>query len=163
MEIREHRPADIPEISRLFFNTVRRINVRDYTQEQLRAWAPTIYPAAYWAERFRTRKVFVAERDNEIRGFVEFENSGHIDCFYVHHQYQGKGVGSALFARIEEEARRYGVRRLYAEVSLTARAFFEGKGFLILESRNASYQDVDFQLYLMEKYVPAGTADNIDP
>ena len=83
MEIREHRPADIPEISRLFFNTVRRINVRDYTQEQLRAWAPTIYPAAYWAERFRTRKVFVAERDNEIRGFVEFENSGHIDCFYV--------------------------------------------------------------------------------
>ena len=156
MEIREPLPADIPEISRLYFNTVRRVNARDYTEEQLRAWVPTIPPAAFWTERFKTRKVFVAEQNSEIRGFAEFENSGHVDCFYVHHQYQRRGVGSALFARIEEEARRIGVRRLHAEVSLTARPFFEAKGFVVLESRNTLFRDVDFQLYLMEKYVAGG-------
>ena len=43
MEIRTHIAADIPEISRLYFNTIRRINSRDYTPVQIQAWAPTIY------------------------------------------------------------------------------------------------------------------------
>ena len=157
MEIRTHQLDDIPEISRLYFNTIRNINSRDYSPEQIRAWAPTIPGPSFWSERFKTRRVFVAEQDNEIRGFVEFENSGHIDCFYVHHRYQGKGIGSALFARIEEEAHTHGIRRLFAEVSLTARPFFESRGFIVKETRNTSYQEVDFQLLLMEKYVPGGT------
>ena len=158
MEIREHKPSDIPEISRLYFNTIRRINSRDYSPEQIQAWAPMIPPASFWTQRFKARRVFVAEQDNEVRGFVEFENSGHIDCFYVHHQYQRKGIGSVLFKRIEEEARRQNIRRLYAEVSLTARPFFESKGFTVSEARNTLYNEVNFQLFLMGKYVSSGTS-----
>lgn len=156
MDIREHQPSDLAEISRLYFNTVRKVNARDYTPEQIQAWVPTIPDTTFWSERFKSRTVFVALQDDEIRGFAEFENTGHIDCFYVHHRYQRKSIGSALFNRIETETRRQGIRRLFAEVSLTARPFFESKGFIISDTRETLYHDVSFRLYLMEKYLSGG-------
>ena len=153
MDIRPYQETDIPAIARIYFNTIHRINSRDYTQEQIRAWAPTIYSNSYWSERFRKKQVLVAESRNNILGFAEFEPSGHIDCFYVHHEYQHKGIGSALMARVEQQFRALNVHRSFAEVSLTARAFFESRGFRVVEERNQEYRDVAFRLYLMEKYI----------
>jgi len=153
MEIRAHKPADIPEISRLFFNTIHRINSRDYTPAQIQAWAPTIYSNAHWSQRFLKRQVLVADYRNKVVGFAEYEPNGHIDCFYVHHEHQHKGVGGALLVRIEEEFRKINVHRGYAEVSLTARGFFEHQGFHVTAESNAEFQEVTIKLYLMEKYM----------
>ena len=153
MEIRTHKPADIPEISRLFFNTIRRINSRDYTQAQVQAWAPTIYNNEYWSRRFLKRQVVVAEFKGKIVGFAEYEPSGHVDCFYVHHEHQRLGIGKVLLQWIETELQKQNVHRLYAEVSVTARAFFESRGFTVVEERNAEYMEVSIKLYLMEKYL----------
>lgn len=153
MEIRTHKPADIPDISRLFFNTIRRINSRDYTPAQVQAWAPTIYNNDYWSQRFLKRQVLVAEDRNKIVGFAEYEPSGHIDCFYVHHEYQHRGIGKALLQQIESELQKLNVHRLYAEVSITARPFFTGRGYAVIEERDAEYHDVLIKLFLMEKYI----------
>ena len=153
MEIRTHKSADIPEIARLFFNTIHRINSRDYTPAQIQAWAPTIYSNDYWKQRFSKRQVLVADYRNKVVGFAEYEPDGHIDCFYVHHEHQRRGVGKALLARIEEEFQKMNVHRTFAEVSLTARAFFESKGFHIVAERNAEFQEVTLKLFLMEKYI----------
>jgi len=153
MEIRAHKPSDIPEISRLFFNTIRRINSRDYTQAQVQAWAPTIYNNEYWSRRFLKRQVVVAEFKGKIVGFTEYEPSGHVDCFYVHHEHQRLGIGKVLLQWIETELQKQNVHRLYAEVSVTARAFFESRGFTVVEERNAEYMEVSIKLYLMEKYL----------
>ena len=64
MDIRPYQETDIPAIARIYFNTIHRINSRDYTQEQIRAWAPTIYSNSYWSERFRKKQVLVAESRN---------------------------------------------------------------------------------------------------
>ncbi|MBF8270210.1 MAG: GCN5-related N-acetyltransferase, partial [Gammaproteobacteria bacterium] len=99
------------------------------------------------------RQVLVAEDRSKILGFAEYEPSGHIDCFYVHHEHQHRGVGKALMQQIEMELQKLNVHRLYAEVSVSARAFFEGRGYTVVEERNAEYQDVSLKLYLMEKYI----------
>ena len=39
MEIRKYRPEDLPEIARLFEETIRQVNAGDYTKEQIQAWA----------------------------------------------------------------------------------------------------------------------------
>ena len=153
MDIRPYQESDIPAIARLYFNTVRRINARDYTQEQILAWAPTIYNNSYWSQRFLKKQVLVAESRDEVLGFAEYEPSGHIDCFYVHHEYQRRGVGSALLARVESELRSLNVHRTFAEVSLTARAFFAGQGYRVVEERNQEYRDLTFKLFLMQKYI----------
>ena len=155
MNIRPYEEKDIPEISRLYFNTIRRVNARDYSPEQIRAWAPAIHGNAYWLERFRRRHAYVADYDGAVLGFAEYAPPGHIDSFYVHHAHQGHGVGTALMAHLESEARHAGTNRLDAEVSLTARTFFERRGFSVVEEKETEYGGLPFRLFLMEKYLYA--------
>jgi len=37
MRVRRVRRADIPQIARLYYETVHRVNARDYSPEQIRA------------------------------------------------------------------------------------------------------------------------------
>lgn len=39
MELREYKSTDCEQMAQLFYNTVHSINVKDYTEEQLNAWA----------------------------------------------------------------------------------------------------------------------------
>lgn len=39
MIIREYRLTDCKELTELFYNTVHIVNAKDYTKEQLDAWA----------------------------------------------------------------------------------------------------------------------------
>jgi putative acetyltransferase len=128
MQTRRVKRADIPQIARLYFETVHRVNARDYSPEQIRAWAPRVYPDAFCQRRFRRYYVLVAENSGAIVGFVELARKGEIHCFYVHHGHQHRGIGTALMARVEREARGRGNSRLLADVSITAEPFFHRLG-----------------------------------
>lgn len=77
--------------------------------------------------------------------------NGHIDYFYVHHKWQGKGVGSMLYQAIEEAAIRQKLHYLYAEVSVPAKEFFLRKGFKIREERNNIICGAPAKQFIMEK------------
>lgn len=152
MLIRHARPDDCPQIARLYYATVRQVNARHYTPVQIRAWAPEVYPAAYWRRRQgQYLAVFVAESAGVITGFTELEPDGGIDCFYVHHAWQGCGVGSRLLARLVAEARRRRLPRLYADVSLTAQPFFRRQGFRVVRRQTRYYRHQFFRQFFMEK------------
>ena len=53
MEVRESREVDIPAISRLYYDTVHRVNARDYSPQQIEAWAPAVANESFWRERFK--------------------------------------------------------------------------------------------------------------
>ena len=38
--IREYQPEDTQKLANLYYNTVHQINIQDYTEEQVNAWAP---------------------------------------------------------------------------------------------------------------------------
>ena len=42
IRIRRYRPEDCLTLTRLFYETVRRANLGDYTQDQVEAWAPAL-------------------------------------------------------------------------------------------------------------------------
>ena len=151
MGIRRVRRADIPHISRLYYETVHRVNARDYSPEQIRAWAPRVYPDAFWQRRFRRYEVFVAEDGGAVVGFVELGRTGEIDCFYVHHSRQHRGIGAALMARVEREARSRGNTRLFADVSVTAEPFFRRMGFRAVTRQIKIYRNRPFKQAVMEK------------
>jgi putative acetyltransferase len=101
MLIRLYHAGDLGQIVRLFFNTVHTVNRRDYTLEQVNAWVPAVPSEGSWAERYRTRMIFVADDRGAIAGFAELEPNGHIDCFYCHADYQRQGVGKRLYQYLE--------------------------------------------------------------
>lgn len=151
--VRAATPADAGQIARLVFDTVHHVNSRDYAPHQIEAWAPVVRPVADWAEHQSTRRTWVAVVHAEIIGFGELEASGHIDCFYSHKDYQGVGVGTALLAAIVAETIRLGVPRLSAEVSITARPFFERRGFSVVREMQTEVRGVTLVNYLMERHI----------
>jgi putative acetyltransferase len=151
MRIRPVKRADIPQIARLYYETVHRLNARDYSPEQIEAWAPRVYPDAFWQRRFQRYRVLVAEEEGAVVGFVELTPKGEIDCFYVQHISQHRGIGAALMARIEREASGHGNTRLLADVSLTAEPFFRRLGFRVVRRQVKLYRNRAFKQAVMEK------------
>ena len=65
--------------------------------------------------------------------------------------WQGRGVGAALLARVEARARRLGLRRLATEASITARPFFQARGFRVIAEQQVRRRCATFVNYRMEK------------
>ncbi|MBY0378785.1 MAG: GNAT family N-acetyltransferase [Rickettsiales bacterium] len=153
IQVRRYQGGDIKFLSQIFYNTIHTVNAKDYTKEQLDAWAPwsSVQNYSGWKEKLEKIRPFVALIGNTIVGFAEFEPSGHIDCFYVHHKFQGAGVGSALMQEIEKEAIEKLISRAYAEVSITARSFFEAKGFQTVKQQTVQIRGVELINFVMEK------------
>lgn len=155
MLIRTHRNSDIPGITRLYYDTIHLINCNDYTLEQIDAWAPVVPDVSFWKERLKKYRVYVAVEDESIVGFTELDRNGHIDCFFVHHEWQRRGVGSRLMERVVATAGRELIPRLFAEVSITAVPFFRDQGFVVVKENEAIRQNVRLKQFAMERWLTA--------
>lgn len=153
IQIRSFQLSDLPQIMHLFHDTVHSVNSRDYTPEQIAAWTTHAFNEDFWAKRLSSKITWVAEAESQILGFTDFEPNGHIDCFYCHHQHQGRGIGSQLLNQIEQMARSLGIRRLFAEVSITAKPFFLQKGFTTVQEQQVTYEGMVFCNFVMEKFL----------
>lgn len=150
--IRPYTETDAPYLAAIFYNTIHKVNMKDYTEEQLNVWAPSSsLQAESWMQKWRKLPPLVAMCNNRIAGFAEFESNGHIDCFYCHHEYQGRGVGSALMAAIEQRAREIKLNHIFAEVSITAKPFFEAKGFVVKNEQSVDIRGVALTNFVMIK------------
>lgn len=158
MILRGFELRDTEGVARLFHDTIRIVNRRDYTQQQVEAWAPTDIHFRNWADYCRSRYTLVAEKDGLIVGFGELEANGHIDHFYVHHQFQRQGVGSSIYTALEREARQLGLLRLFTESSITAKAFFKGMGFQLIREQTVACRGQVFSNCVMEKWLSNAVA-----
>jgi len=161
--IRPYQSTDTFPLMTLFYETIHTVNLRDYTQEQVAAWAP-LPPEqmdfAAWAESLGRRTTFVAESDaGMVVGFGELEEDGHINRFYCHKDYQGVGVGTALLAVIEATAREWQLTRLFTEASITAKPFFERRGFSVLAQQSVERFGIALTNYRMEKTLSQAPSD----
>jgi putative acetyltransferase len=150
-KIRLFRSKDAAQIARLFHETVREINIRDYSSSQVQAWAPDDFDFRNWVEVCLNRYVYVAEKDDIIVGFGELEKDGHIDCFYCHKDYQRCGVGRKIYDAIEKKGLELGLKSLFVEASITAKPFFQRMGFMVLKAQQVSRRGETFINYAMTK------------
>jgi putative acetyltransferase len=135
IEITPYRTGVCADLHRIFFDTVRTINIRDYNQAQVEAWAPSDSDLLSWEARIESIKPYLATLNGEIAGFADLQEDGYIDMFFCRADMQGMGVGGALMSRLIEEAQSRSIAILYSNVSITARPLFERFGFTILNSQ----------------------------
>jgi putative acetyltransferase len=150
--IQEYDCNDAQDLANIYYHTIHHINSKDYSKEQINAWAPpSSLEATHWAKKWGEIIPIVAKIDDKAVGFVEFESNGHIDCFYVHHEYQGCGVGSSLMKEVFNQANILMLKRVLAEVSITAKPFFSKKGFKTVKKQNVKLGETTLTNFLMEK------------
>ena len=148
-------PGEEPAIWAVYYGSTRHVVARDYTAAQVARWAPDAPDMAAWITKLAHTNPFVAVLDGKIVGFAELEPDGHIDCFYCHHAYQRRGIGTHLLLAVEAEGHRLRLR-LYAEVSTTAIPFFLAKGFRVLQERINTVCDAPAKQFFVEKVFLAG-------
>lgn len=151
MRIRPFQTGDEAALYRLHHEAIHRVAARDYTPEQIEAWAPARHDPGPWAIKMRHLRPFVAEADGRIAGYADLQPEGYIDHFFVSADFPRQGVGRMLMERIHEEAARQGIAELTADVSRTAQPFFARFGFEIVEQRFPVRSGVTIPNALMRK------------
>lgn len=132
MEIRKYKSSDCAEISELFYSTVHEINAKDYTKQQLDVWATGNVDMSAWDKSFLEHNTLVAEENNIIVGFGDMDNNGYLDRLFVHKDYQGKGIATAITTELERQSEIQGISIFSTHASITAKPFFEKHGIMLL-------------------------------
>lgn len=148
MTLREYTSDDCGSLAKLFYETVHSINARDYTPEQLAAWATGQVDLAQWDASFRIHQTVVAEMDGKIVGFGDMDDTGYLDRLYVHKDYQRKGIASAICTELEG---RVGASAFTTHASVTAVPFFTGRGYRIIREQQVIRRGVSLTNFVMEK------------
>ena len=124
--------TDIEEIQSLYRNTVLVINRRDYSQAEVEDWASCGDDLSKIEDMIKTHYFIVAvNQQSQIVGFSSITSQGYLHSMFVHKDFQGKGIATMLLEEIERYAITAGIVRITSEVSLTARPFFEKKGYVV--------------------------------
>lgn len=147
MVIRTYRPEDCPALAELFCLTVHTVNAADYTPEQLAAWAPGTVDLDGWDRSFRQHHTLLAVEGETVLGFGDMDGGGYLDRLYVRADRQGQGVGSVLCDLLERTAGG----RVVTHASITARPFFERRGYRVVREQQVERRGVLLTNYVMEK------------
>lgn len=152
--IRQATEQDIPALQELFRNTVLYVNSKDYTQEETADWASCGSSMEHWKELLTKHHFIVAlDAQGKIIGFSSMNAEGYMHAMFVHKDRQGKGVATRLLAEVEKMAREYEVQKIWAEVSITAKPFFEKHGYRIIKEQKAKANRLYLTNYVMEKTI----------
>lgn len=147
--VRAYQPEDRDALINVFARAIRESAIRDYSPAQVEAWS-AVDRANAWSA-VGDRLIWVAVAGASVVGFTDLEPSGHLDHMYVHPEHEGRGIASALLTCLEAAARRKDLVRLFTEASITARPFFERRGFKVLTAQVVEFRGEKFKNYRMEK------------
>lgn len=147
MVIRRYKPSDCRALAELFYNTVHIVNAKDYAKEQLDVWATGTVDLERWNQSFEEHYSLVALEGETIIGFGDIDKTGYLDRLYVHSDYQRKGIATAICEQLEQAVQG----NIVTHASITARPFFENRGYKVVKEQQVERQGIFLTNFTMEK------------
>ena len=148
MILREYTPKDCKTLAELFFNTVHIINAKDYSEEQLNAWATEHIDLEKWNRSFLSHYTVVAEIDGTVVGFGDIDNTGYLDRLFVHANFQHQGIATAICDKLEQMSH---AEKIVTHASITAKGFFKKRGYKVVTKQQVQRQEILLTNYVMER------------
>lgn len=147
MKLRKYQQSDCKVLAELFYHTVHTVNAKDYTEEQLNAWATGEVDLEKWNQSFQEHDSFVAVENGMIVGFGDIDHTGYLDRLYVHADYQGQGIATAICDRLEQMVEE----NITTHASVTARPFFENRGYHVIKEQQVERKGIFLTNFVMQK------------
>lgn len=151
--IRPARLEELQELQTLFVDTIKHSCSKDYNSDQINAWISSAKNKERWTQSLQNQYFIVAELNKKLVGFASLENGKYLDFFYVHKDFQRMGIATQLISQIKHKSETMGVDTLSSDVSITARSFFESKGFRVVKQNRIYRNGVELVNYCMRKDV----------
>jgi putative acetyltransferase len=152
MKIRKSTLEDSAEIARLHRGTIRSVNSKDYPPEDIEVWSGRA-KASRVRDSHSIAVRYVAIEKGKIIGFVDIskENPEKLWGLYIHKDFIGKGVGTKLLEKIEQVAKRMGAKTFEATATITAKAFYEAKGFKVIKKEKHPIEHRLLDVFVMQR------------
>ncbi|KAF2334287.1 GNAT family N-acetyltransferase [Flavobacterium daemonense] len=151
MNFKKATISDLPEMKELFIQTIQSVCKNDYNPEQINVWVSGAKITQRWIDVVEKQFVLLAIIENKIAGFGTLKDGNYIDFFFIHKDFQRQGIANKIFAELELEAKKHHSKIITSDVSITAKPFFEKKGFVVKAEQKNIVQDVEIINYKMEK------------
>ena len=152
MDIREFNLGDELALHTVYHSSIHDVACKDYTAEQIEAWAPATLGLDIWTKKMREIRPFVVENGpGNIVAYADVQANGYIDHFFVSGAYARQGIGTLLMNRIHDAAHERAIFVLTSDVSRTAQPFFRKFGFDLVEERAPVIRGVIVPNALMRK------------
>ena len=145
--------SDLAEMQKMIVNSISTICRNDYSPEQIEVWTSSVENSQRWTHKLTSQHFLIAELENKIVGCASLENDDYLDFLYVHKDFQRIGIADKLYSEIEKEAVKRKAAVLNANVSETAKGFFEKKGFKTIKPQKNLIKDVKIINYKMTKKI----------
>lgn len=174
IRLRKAETEDITGMRELFRGTVLKVNAADYTKEETEDWAACGEDLTHWKKLMEGLYFVVAEvvegksnravpdartREEEMVGFASISEEGYLHSMFVHQGFQGCGVATALLREMEDYAYSRGVEKIWSEVSITARSFFDGEGYEVVKEQRRKAKQMELVNFVMQKKVTTSPTD----
>jgi putative acetyltransferase len=151
LAMRPYLRADTPLLAEIFRASIEELTQEDYSEAQRGVWAAAAEDEAAFGARLAQGLTLVATLGGSVVGFISLKGADHLDLLYVHPAVAGQGIGAMLCDAVERLAAARGTPRLTADVSDTARGFFERRGYLAQRRNTVSCGDEWLANTTMEK------------
>lgn len=153
-EYRRAKTADIPELKNLYQETLHTINRANYTAEEIEDWASCGEDIEHLQELIDGFYFIVTlDAKKQITGFAAVSETGFLHSLFVHKDHQREGVASFLLQKAEMYAREHKAQKMTSEVCITARPFFERKGYVVIKEQKRKANRLYLTNYQMEKII----------
>lgn len=147
MIIRKYQSADCKELTELFYHTVHTVNAKDYTKEQLDVWATGQVDLEKWNQSLQEHFSIVAVDNDIIVGFGDIDKTGYLDRLFVHSDYQGKGIATAILQSVGGSSLG---EHCYSCFHY-GKTFFENRGYKVIKEQQVVRQGISLTNFIMEK------------
>lgn len=154
--IRYAQHTDALDIIHVHRGSIRDICSKDYTPEQIEAWAGRKFKPELWCQTIDRDYVWVVELNSEVVGFghlaIMSETTAEVMGLYFLDVLRGKGAGKNLLNIMNEVAISQMVKKIELHATITAKSFYESQGFAQMPGKcSVEMQGVDIPCYPMEK------------
>lgn len=156
MYIRRLLDDEYEDVVKLITDTVHTVCSKDYTDEELDAWAPENFNIRKFRDNLSPCLNLVAFEKGKLVGFISMERNGYINRLYTHKDYLRRGIATALYKRAEEWAKEKGICEISLDSSKTAEGFYLKMGFTKSGISVVNHGNVVFRNTVMKKVIQNG-------
>ena len=143
--IRRAIHSDAEGIIHVHVKSIREICAKDYSEEQIEAWAGRKFKPELWIQAMDRDFIWVIENDAKIVGFGHLAIMDGESCevlgLYFIPPALGLGFGKKMFFEFISVANNHHLKNIRLHSTVTARTFYESLGF----KQNAGDTTVDMR------------------
>ena len=153
MNLRQITIKDQLELKKVYFDSIKSLDEKIYSQEQKRAWSSQSWINPNFDKSINQGKGWLLSEKGKVIAFATRYPNNRIALFYCKGKFQRKGYGSKLLQKLEDEAKEEGLDSIYTEASLISYELFLKNEWKIIRKEKVIINNIFFERYKMTKTI----------